>query len=109
MLGISIATRQKAHLGIDILVSMAPKKAQRALEITSGALMIVMFVFLTFESVLFIQHAMKTGNVSPMLRIPFYLIYLALPIGFGLSAIRSVQNLVDIIRGVDQEKEEVLV
>ena len=44
-----------------------------------------------------------------MLRIPFYLIYLALPIGFGLSAIRSVQNLVDIIRGVDQEKEEVLV
>ena len=44
LLGISIATRQKAHLGIDILVSMAPKKAQRALEITSGALMIVMFV-----------------------------------------------------------------
>ena len=109
LLGISIATRQKAHLGIDILVSMAPKKAQRALEITSGALMIVMFVFLTFVSVLFIQNAMKTGNVSPMLRIPFYLIYLALPIGFGLSAIRSVQNLVDIIRGVDQEKEKVLV
>ena len=31
LLGISIATKQKAHLGIDIFVSMAPKKIQRIL------------------------------------------------------------------------------
>ena len=108
MLGISIATRQKAHLGIDIFVSMAPKKLQRALEIFSTLMMIVMFVFLTIISIVFIQSAIRTGNVSPMLRIPFYIIYLALPLGFGLSAVRSVQDLVDVIKGVDN-KEEVLI
>ena len=108
MLGISIATRQKAHLGIDIFVSMAPKKLQRALEIFSTLMMIVMFVFLTIISIVFIQSAIRTGNVSPMLRIPFYIIYLALPLGFGLSAVRSVQDLVDVIKGVDR-KEEVLI
>lgn len=108
MLGISIATRQKAHLGIDIFVSMAPKKLQRALEIFSTLMMIVMFVFLTGISIVFIQSAIRTGNVSPMLRIPFYIIYLALPLGFGLSAVRSVQDLVDVIKGVDR-KEEVLI
>ena len=108
MLGISIATRQKAHLGIDIFVSMAPKKLQRALEIFSTLMMIVMFVFLTIISIVFIQSAIRTGNVSPMLRIPFYIIYLALPLGFGLSAVRSIQDLVDVIKGVDN-KEEVLI
>ena len=108
MLGISIATRQKAHLGIDIFVSMAPKKLQRALEIFSTLMMIVMLVFLTIISIVFIQSAIRTGNVSPMLRIPFYIIYLALPLGFGLSAVRSIQDLVDVIKGVDN-KEEVLI
>ena len=108
MLGISIATRQKAHLGIDIFVSMAPNKLQRALEIFSTLMMIVMFVFLTGISIVFIQSAIRTGNVSPMLRVPFYIIYLALPLGFGLSAVRSVQDLVDVIKGVDR-KEEVLI
>ena len=105
MLGISIATRQKAHLGIDIFVSMAPKKLQRALEIFSTLMMIVMFVFLTIISIVFIQSAIRTGNVSPMLRIPFYIIYLALPLGFGLSAVRSIQDLVDVIKGVDNKEE----
>ena len=108
MLGISIATRQKAHLGIDIFISMAPKKIQRGLEIFSTLMMIVMFVFLAIISVVFIQSAIRTGNVSPMLRIPFYIIYLALPLGFGLSAVRSIQDLVDVIKGVDN-KEEVLI
>ena len=108
MLGISIATRQKAHLGIDIFISMAPKKIQRGLEIFSTLMMIVMFVFLAIISVVFIQSAIRTGNVSPMLRIPFYIIYLALPLGFGLGAIRSIQDLVDVIKGVDN-KEEVLI
>ena len=108
MLGISIATRQKAHLGIDIFISMAPKKIQRGLEIFSTLMMIVMFVFLAIISIVFIQSAIRTGNVSPMLRIPFYIIYLALPLGFGLGAIRSIQDLVDVIKGVDN-KEEVLI
>lgn len=108
LLGISIATRQKAHLGIDIFVSMAPEKLQRALEILSASMMILMYVFLVLVSILFIQNAVKTGNVSPMLRIPFYQIYLALPIGFGLSAVRGIQVLLGVIKGRD-EKEEVLI
>lgn len=108
MLGISIATRQKAHLGIDIFVSMAPKKAQRILEIISWSMLIIMYVFLVITSILFICNAVKTGNVTPMLRIPFYIIYLALPIGFALGAVRGAQVLMDIVKGVDKA-EEVLI
>ena len=109
LLGISIATKQKAHLGIDIFVSMAPKKIQRILEIFSWSMLIVMYLFLVWTSILFILTAIKTGNVTPMLRIPFYIIYLALPIGFGLRAIRGLQVLIAIIKGVEEKSEEVLI
>ena len=109
LLGISIATRQKAHLGIDIFVSMAPKKLQHVLEIFSWTMLIIMYLFLVWTSILFIMNAVKTGNVTPMLRIPFSIVYLALPIGFGLSAIRGLQVLIDIIKGVESTSEEVLI
>ena len=109
LLGISIATRQKAHLGIDIFVSMAPKTLQHVLEIFSWTMLIIMYLFLVWTSILFIMNAVKTGNVTPMLRIPFSIVYLALPIGFGLSAIRGLQVLIDIIKGVESTSEEVLI
>ena len=72
-------------------------------------MLIVMYLFLVWTSILFILTAIKTGNVTPMLRIPFYIIYLALPIGFGLSAIRGLQVLIAIIKGVEEKSEEVLI
>lgn len=107
--GISIATRQAAHLGIDVFVSFAPPKIQKILLIISNTLLIISYVVLVILSGLFIGMAMKTGNVSPILRIPFWIIYLALPIGFGLSAIRGIQVLIEIIQDKNKQKEEVVI
>lgn len=107
LIGISIATKQAAHLGIDVFVSYAPKKIRKVLVMISNILLIVMYVVLVILSVQFIGMAIKTGNVSPILRIPFWQIYLALPIGFGLSTIRGIQVLVGVIKN-EEKTEEVL-
>ncbi len=52
--------------------------------------------------------AVKTGNVTPLLRIPFWMIYLALPIGFAMSMLRSIQVLAKIIKGDKDGFEEVM-
>ena len=59
-------------------------------------------------SILFVNMAVKTGNVTPLLRIPFWMIYLALPIGFALSMLRSIQVLAKIIKGDKDGFEEVM-
>lgn len=107
-IGISIATEKKAHLGIDVFVSFAPPKARRCLEIVSGILLTLVYIMVLALSVLFVSSAMKLGNVTPLLRIPFWMVYLALPIGFGLSVIRSIQVLVKIIQGNEEGFEEVM-
>lgn len=108
LIGVSIATRQSAHLGIDVFVSFAPKKVQKALIIISNLLLILTYAALVVLSVQFIMMAIKTGNVSPLLRIPFWILYLCLPIGFGLSFIRGTQVLIDIIKNKEVEKDEVI-
>ncbi len=105
-IGISIATEKKAHLGIDIFVSFAPQKMRRRLEIISGILLTLIFAMAL--SILFVNMAVKTGNVTPLLRIPFWMIYLALPIGFAMSMLRSIQVLAKIIKGDKDGFEEVM-
>lgn len=107
-IGISIATEKKAHLGIDILVSFAPQKVHHILEILSGVLLTLIYTIMSILSIQFVLMAINTGNVSPLLRIPFWMIYLALPIGFMLSTIRSIQVLTKIIKGSDEGFEEVM-
>ncbi|WP_394266394.1 TRAP transporter small permease [Anaerotignum sp.] len=107
-IGISIATEKKAHLGIDILVSFAPEKARRILEILSGILLTLIYIVMSILSIQFVGMAINTGNVSPLLRIPFWMIYLALPLGFILSTIRSIQVLIKIVKGTEEGFEEVM-
>ena len=107
-IGISIATEKKAHLGIDILVSHAPPAARRFLEILSGLLLTCVYIAMLVLSVMFVSQAIVTGNLTPLLRIPFWMVYLALPIGFGLSTIRSIQVLYKIVKGDEEGFEEVM-
>ncbi len=107
-IGISIATEKKAHLGIDIFVSFAPQKMRRRLEIISGILLTLIFAMVLALSILFVNMAVKTGNVTPLLRIPFWMIYLALPFGFAMSMLRSIQVLAKIIKGDKDGFEEVM-
>lgn len=108
-IGISIATRKNSHLGIDIIAANSPPKVRKALTYGSSILLIITFIVMFVLSAMYVQTALRTGQTSPILNIPYWLIYLALPIGFGLSALRAVQVLVDLMTGKDIHAEEVMI
>lgn len=108
MFGISIATRHAAHLGVDVIVDFAPKEKQKILIIIGNSILVLTFAFLTVWAISFVVGAFKLGNVSPILRIPFWIIYLALPLGFGLSTLRGIQFIHSTLYG-KETKEEVYI
>lgn len=93
-IGISIVTRKKAQLGVDIFVSMAPPKIKKALALLSHLLLTLTYTIVFYLSCRFTMDAAKTGQLTPILRIPFFWVYLSLPVGFCLSTIRSLQILI---------------
>lgn len=90
-IGVSIVTRKKAQLGIDILVNMAPIKIRKILNMISGVLLILTYLVALYLSVEFVIGAINIGQLTPILRIKFYYIYMAMPIGFLLSTYRAIQ------------------
>jgi TRAP-type C4-dicarboxylate transport system permease small subunit len=102
MLGASIAVKYKAHVGVDILtvkLSGNAKKIQQSilmlLIITAAAIFVVEGIRLTLA---------VTDQLSPAVRIPISLVYLAIPVsGFGMF-VHGLCQLAGIVTGQEEAK-----
>ncbi|HHY91887.1 MAG TPA: TRAP transporter small permease [Firmicutes bacterium] len=98
-LSIGLCTRQNAHVAIDFFAYFLPKRAQRYLLILVDATLVAFTALMLRYSLVLVGQQLSTGQRSPALQIPFYLIYFCLPFGFALGLLRSGQNLVRHCRG----------
>lgn len=90
-IGIAMAARERAHLGIDSLVNALPPKGGKALRVFTDILSCFLYGFLTVESYRFCSLAMQYNQKSPsMTFLPMYLVYGLLLVGFILSTITAV-------------------
>ena len=97
-LGISYAVKTERHMRIDVLHLVLKDKGKAILGIIGN---LVFLAFAVFAIVYGSQISMKLltwGQTSPALSIPVGLVYLAGPVGMGLTAIRLIQQLVQHTR-----------
>lgn len=104
--GVIVATREKAHVGVDVLVAMLPKAAQKVLNILASVITLATFVWLFYLTLSWVLSTMQ-GNIqlTPLMKVPFYTVYISMPIGFGLSIIEQIKNMISDFG--KKEKEEV--
>lgn len=92
--GGSICVRQGAHIRMDFLLGKlsesARVKADRAVYLLSALFCGSMAAY-GGQIVLF---TLKTGQVSPALKLPMWIVYLAIPLGCGLMAVRFSQRAI---------------
>lgn len=88
--GISVGVRQRAHLGIDGVVSNLPAAAAKILKIIAQLVSIFAYGLFTFQTFLFVEQSRKMQQVSPSMRLPMWVVYCILLVGFLLSFIRSL-------------------
>ena len=94
-IGISLAQRERAHLGIDNLVMVLPQKWAKRLRSFTDFLSAFIYVFLAYESYMFTALTDSFGQKSPsMTFVPMALIYSFMLIGFSLSALTTVMMII---------------
>lgn len=98
-LGISYGAREGRHIRMSALYDQLSTQNRRRLMALSTGLTSVMMFVLTYYSIRYIQTVKQIGMHSPALDIPFYLIYLAVPVGltlsglqYGLTALRNLSG-----------------
>lgn len=89
-IGASYGFRHGAHIGVDAFKLMFPPKMREVISIISYILVAIICLILVGIGLQLVQTQMQFGQRSPAMRVPMWIAYLALPVGFLLSAFRNV-------------------
>jgi len=107
MIGISAGVKKGSHIGVDALVNLLPAGAQRGIRILTSVLVTVIYGYMTVLAVQITIGIQETGQVSPAMGVPMFIIYSGLIVGMAFSTIRSIQVTAGLISGKEPVTEEV--
>jgi len=82
--GAGAGFRTGSHIAIDFLVDLLPVKLQKIITVIIYLISIVVMIYFFIQSSAFVRQMFVTRRITDILRIPFYVIYTAFPIGCAL-------------------------
>lgn len=97
--GMVMAMRKEAHLRVDAFVQALPEKVQRWLHVVIlfGAILCCLFVsWISLETALKI---MSRGQTASSIPLPLWIVWIAIPICFLLSALQALRRFVISLTG----------
>ena len=97
-IGSSVCIYKGAHLGIDSLLSMLSKKGARVMSVLVVSLSVIFSIIFVLLSLTITIKVAETGQVSPTIGVPIYLIYGVMPLSGVLMTLNYGTQLWNIIR-----------
>lgn len=104
-IGVSIGVRKSQHIGVDAFIRFLPHNLKIASECLLNLIGIVVIGILVYNSLDFIKQTIEFDQLSPAMRLPMYIPYLAMPVGLCLSIIRFIQNIILLFTNKDQAEQ----
>lgn len=106
-IGGSAAFRYGSHVTVEIIVDSLPGKLRGLVERFDVLLQLIILGYLCYQEFAFYFQLVSTGKVTNLLRIPYTLAYLALPIGGVLMIVSMLWGAYrQYIKGESLKKEE---
>ena len=93
MLGAAVITREAAHLRMDALHHLASPRVRRALDLFADVVAFAVVTYVAVQSVDMIRMLTRTAQRSVIAGVPMNLMYAAVVVGFGVSAVFLVERL----------------
>jgi C4-dicarboxylate transporter DctQ subunit len=107
-LSLGYTIRKKNMLKVGILMDLLPLKLRKSIEIVVNIMMLAIFAVLFRYSIIYTGKIKITGQISPAMHIPMWIMYMATVFGFGLAVIRMIQETVFNIKNFNKEVETTL-
>lgn len=100
MFGISYANRHDEHIRADIVTSHLGPKGKFICAIAGDIVTILFSLGLAVYGSMLVQTMLAFPQQLPILKIPYWIVYIMLPISSVLSCIRVVQTRFDKIKAI---------
>ncbi|WP_070120897.1 TRAP transporter small permease [Bacillus marinisedimentorum] len=99
-IGISYGVKKQRHIKVDVMLVLLKERGRIILTIFANILFLIFAIFVINYGYQIATKLLAFGQQSPALHIPMGLVYMATPIGMGLTVIRLIQNLIILIEGL---------
>lgn len=99
---LAYAQSKKAHVSVDLLVSLFPKKIQRTISLINHSLCLILMGLITYMGIQRSLELVEFGEASPNLGVPHYPFVFFLVLGCTLMCIEYIR---DLLRLLDNGKE----
>jgi C4-dicarboxylate transporter DctQ subunit len=96
--GAAYGVRTGIHIGVDFLVNWVRPSIRRKMIMTALSLGMLFTGSIAFFGARWVIFIYGTGQVSPDMEMPMWIIYLAIPFGSGLMCYRFLQVLLVFIK-----------
>lgn len=90
--GGSIGVRQGEHVGIDLIYQLVPETVKRILSSIMYLVAMLFTAILAYYGWRITYFTFATGQISPTIMIPIWIVYLSMPAGSLLMSIRFLQK-----------------
>ncbi|GAA0926715.1 TRAP transporter small permease [Pseudonocardia zijingensis] len=100
-LGAVITLRHNEHVNVDVFGPFLRPRGKRVLAVIAAAVTVVYLVCIGFFAWLLLFEPFSTSTITPALKLPLWVVELAVPIGLTLMLLRALEILVRNARGVE--------
>lgn len=91
--GVSYAVRKARHIRMGAIFDALPEKAQKVMIIIISLYGAVVMFFMTHVSWQYVARARMTQQVTPALRIPFWITLIIIVVGFGSAGVQYLRTI----------------
>ncbi len=107
-LSLPYTIRTETMLRVTALVDVMPWKVRNIINVIVDVITFSMLAILAYNAVIVLQRIIVSGETSPAMEIPMWIMYLIVLIGFVLGALRSVQMFVKHIKTINVEPKSTI-
>lgn len=97
--GAGAAFRTGSHVAIDVLVDLLPEKLKKIVEMLGSVVVLIVLLYLLNKSLPLIYQHISTARTTNILKLPYSVIYSALPIGCILMIINFLLKIYQLMKG----------
>ncbi len=93
-IGISYGIKKQRHIKVDVMLVLFKERGKIILNMISNVIFLAFAVVIVYYGNEIATRILELGQRSPGLGIPMGFVYLATPVGMGLTIIRLIQQLI---------------
>ncbi len=92
--GVSYGVRKARHIRMGALLDAMPPKLEKAFIIFISLISALTMAIMAWFSYKYLLNSMNMGHRTPALRVPTWIFYAIVPIGFGLASMQYVRTII---------------